>query len=122
MKNLNGARAVVVGLGISGEASARLLKAKGAHVVATDLRKPDASTERLKSDGIELVLGTHDGVDLVGADVVVVSPGVPNQPFLRGAERRGARMVSEIELASWYVEAEIVAVGGTNGKSTTTEL
>src|SRR5207248_2468937 len=67
-------------------------------------------------------LGTHDGVDLVGADLVVVSPGVPNQPRLRDAEKRGARLISEIELASWFVEADVIAVGGTNGKSTTTEL
>jgi UDP-N-acetylmuramoylalanine--D-glutamate ligase len=122
MKNLRGAKTVVVGLGISGEASARLLKSKGASVVATDLRKPDASTDRLEKEGISFVLGTHDGVDLVGADLVVVSPGVPNQSFLRDAERRGARLISEIELASWFVEADVIAVGGTNGKSTTTEL
>ena len=52
----------------------------------------------------------------------VVSPGVPNIPVLRDAEKKGARIVGELELASWFVDADVVAVGGTNGKSTTTEL
>ena len=125
-KRLDGANVVVVGLGASGEAAALLARAKGANVTVTESRARAAvgaaTAERLESRGITLVLGGHAGVDLVAADLVVVSPGVPNQPFLRDAERRGARLVSEIELASWFVEADLVAIGGTNGKSTTTEL
>jgi len=124
-KDLAGAKVVVVGLGSSGEASARLAKSKGAHVIANDVRTRDklgeANALGLERDGIELRLGAHD-VDLLAADVVVVSPGVPRLPFLHDAERRGARLVSEIEIASWFVEADVIAVGGTNGKSTTTEL
>ena len=125
-KRLDGARVVVVGLGASGEAAALLARAKGATVTVTETRARaavgGATVERLEAKGIALVLGGHAGVDLVGSDLVVVSPGVPSQPFLREAERRGARLVSEIELASWFVDADLVAVGGTNGKSTTTEL
>ena len=124
-KDLHSATAIVVGLGVSGDASARLLASKGARVIATDLRPRTAlaeSADRLEKQGIKLVLGGHSGVDLTAADLVVVSPGVPNQPWLRNAERRGARLVSEIELASWFVDADVIAIGGTNGKSTTTEL
>jgi UDP-N-acetylmuramoylalanine--D-glutamate ligase len=125
-KDLRGKRVVVVGLGLSGEAAARLARAKGADVLANDARTRDQigdqTAQHLEAEGIELALGTHVGVDLVHADVVVVSPGVPAIAFLADAERRGANLISEIELASWYVDAEIVAVGGTNGKSTTTEL
>ncbi len=109
--------AIVVGLGASGDAAARLLHARGAKVVATDSR-PSAPP----IPGVEMVLGGHQGVDFLGADLIVVSPGVPNLPVLREAERRGVRIVGELELASWYVDAEIIAIGGTNGKSTTTEL
>jgi len=122
MKNLVGKRAVVVGLGSSGDAAARLLVAKGAQVVATDSRPSAPEAEALTALGVQMVLGGHAGIDFASADLVVVSPGVPNLPILREAERRGARIVGELELASWYCEAEIVAVGGTNGKSTTTEL
>ncbi|MBK7400726.1 MAG: UDP-N-acetylmuramoyl-L-alanine--D-glutamate ligase [Myxococcales bacterium] len=124
MRSLSGKKVVVVGLGASGEAAARLCKRLGARVLANDARprdKAEATAKALEADGIEFALGHHD-VDLLAADLVVVSPGVPRLPFLAEAERRGARVVSEIELASWYVEAPIAAIGGTNGKSTTTEL
>ncbi len=125
-KDLRGKRVVVVGLGLSGEAAARLARAKGAEVLVNDARTRaqigEATAGRLEADGIDLALGTHAGVDLISADLVVVSPGVPAIAFLADAERRGANLVSEIELASWYCDAELVAVGGTNGKSTTTEL
>ncbi len=125
-KELRGKRVVVVGLGLSGEAACRLARAKGAEVLANDARSRaqigEGVAAGLEAEGIELTLGTHAGVDLVGADVVVVSPGVPAIAFLADAERYGANLVSEIELASWFVDAELVAVGGTNGKSTTTEL
>ncbi|MGZ5971010.1 MAG: UDP-N-acetylmuramoyl-L-alanine--D-glutamate ligase [Polyangiales bacterium] len=114
----NTKKAVVVGLGASGEAAARLLAREGYEVTATDSRKNASTT----LTNMRVVLGTHDGVDLRAADVVVVSPGVPNLPWLRDAERKGVRIVGELELASWFVEAPILAIGGTNGKSTTTEL
>ncbi|MGZ3476164.1 MAG: UDP-N-acetylmuramoyl-L-alanine--D-glutamate ligase, partial [Polyangiales bacterium] len=110
----NTKKAVVVGLGASGEAAARLLAREGYEVTATDSRKNASTT----LTNMRVVLGTHDGVDLRAADVVVVSPGVPNLPWLRDAERKGVRIVGELELASWFVEAPILAIGGTNGKST----
>lgn len=110
-------KAIVVGLGASGDAAARLLLSRGYAVVATDSRAIAPAVP-----GVELVLGGHAGVDFNGADLIVVSPGVANLPVLRDAERRGVRIVGELELASWYVDADIIAIGGTNGKSTTTEL
>lgn len=109
-------KAIVVGLGASGEAAARLLVREGYSVIANDAN-PKAKTSL---EGVEVVLGAN--ADLRSADLVVVSPGVPNLPFLRDAERRGVRIIGELELASWFVDAPILAIGGTNGKSTTTEL
>ncbi len=119
---LNGARTIVVGLGASGEAAARLLRDRGADVIATDSRAVLPERDALEKLGVDVRAGGHAGIDFIGADLVVVSPGVPNLPVLRDAEKRGARIVGELELASWFVDAEIIAVGGTNGKSTTTEL
>ena len=110
-------QAIVVGLGASGDAAARLLVSRGYSVVATD-----SSESAPVIPSVEMVLGGHAGVDFTGADLIVVSPGFPNLPVLRDAERRGVRVVGELELASWYVGADIIAIGGTNGKSTTTEL
>jgi UDP-N-acetylmuramoylalanine--D-glutamate ligase len=111
------ARSIVVGLGASGDAAARLLAAWGSSVIATDSRAHAPAI-----DGVKMVLGGHAGIDFTTADLIVVSPGVPNLDVLRNAERRGVRIVGELELASWFVDGDIVAVGGTNGKSTTTEL
>jgi UDP-N-acetylmuramoylalanine--D-glutamate ligase len=113
---------IVVGLGKSGIAVARLCQARGASVVGTD----SAPLEKLPKDaselGIELRVGGHDGVRFESADLVVVSPGVPALPALDRAEHAGVEVIGELELACRLVEAPIVAVGGTNGKSTTTTL
>ena len=119
---LHGARTIVVGLGASGFEAARLLRDRGAEVIATDSRAVLPEREALERLGVDVRAGGHAGIDFVSADLVVVSPGVPNQPFLREAEKKGARIVGELELASWFVDADVIAVGGTNGKSTTTEL
>ncbi len=78
----------------------------------------------LEGQGISLALGGHAGAGLAEADLVVVSPGVPAFPELTGAERRGVRVLGEVELAVQALlhPAPVVAIGGTNGKSTTTSL
>jgi UDP-N-acetylmuramoylalanine--D-glutamate ligase len=115
-----GKRVMVVGLGASGRAAAHFLASRGAHLVLTDLR---ADIER---DGLpegELRLGGDDPDWLSGVDVVVTSPGVPRDArLLREARRRAIPVRSEIELAACFVRAPIVAVTGTNGKSTVTVL
>lgn len=122
--DLRGKRAVVVGLGRSGVAAARLLSAKGARVTANDGaprdRVPVASA--LEAEGTALALGGHDDAIFDDADLVVISPGVPSFPALERAERRGVPVIGEMELASRLVSAPIALIGGTNGKSTTTAL
>jgi UDP-N-acetylmuramoylalanine--D-glutamate ligase len=119
---LDGQRVIVVGLGQSGVAACRLCHSRGARVIGTD----QAPLERLAPEvvdlGIELLAGGHDGVRFSEADLVVVSPGVPAFPALAQAARAGVEVIGELELACRFLTAPIVAVGGTNGKSTTTTL
>jgi UDP-N-acetylmuramoylalanine--D-glutamate ligase len=124
---VNDKRVVVVGLGTSGVAACRLLHARGARVVGTDAKKPEAvsaDVRALEGLGIPLVLGGHADARMSEADLVVVSPGVPVFPELAAAEKRGVRIWGEVELAVQALAkpAPVVAVGGTNGKSTTTTL
>ncbi|HEY1533258.1 MAG TPA: UDP-N-acetylmuramoyl-L-alanine--D-glutamate ligase [Polyangiaceae bacterium] len=119
---LSGKRVVVVGLGKSGVAAAKLCLARGARVTGTDSANADQLSPEAKALGIELVLGGHADAKLETANLVVVSPGVPNLPELTRAELAGVEVIGELELASRFIEATIVAIGGTNGKSTTTTL
>lgn len=118
-------RAMVVGLGESGLAVVRFLRARGAHVRVNDRRDAEAiggaaiEAERL---GAELLLGGHPEAAFEGLDLIVVSPGVPPLPVLDQAERRGVPVIGEVELAARFIDAPIVAVTGTNGKSTVTTL
>ena len=131
MVELSGKRVVVVGLGASGVAAAHLCIARGAKVTGTD-SKPEvgldaltrASCEALTAAGATMALGGHASAGLDTADLVVVSPGVPMFPELTSALARGVLVLGEVELAvrSLRREAHVVAVGGTNGKSTTTSL
>jgi UDP-N-acetylmuramoylalanine--D-glutamate ligase len=118
-----GKQVIVLGMARSGRAVARLLARHGARVRATDLK--DAAglgldPQPLLDLGIELRLGTFTPEDLAGMDVAVVSPGIPKTaPVLREANRRGLRVLSELEVASRFARAPLAAVTGTNGKSTT---
>ena len=121
-----GSRALVVGLARSGVAAARLLLAHGCDVRGVDRRRAEelnGSMRDLAALGIDLRFGTTDPKELEGRNLVVVSPGVPlDLPLLTEAERRGIPIVAEIELGFAVARAPIVAVTGTNGKSTTVEL
>jgi UDP-N-acetylmuramoylalanine--D-glutamate ligase len=119
---LSGKRVVVVGLGKSGVAAAKLCLARGARVTGTDNASADKVSPEAKALGIELVLGGHADAKLETANLIVVSPGVPNLPELTRAELAGVEVIGELELASRFIDAPIVAIGGTNGKSTTTTL
>lgn len=121
--------AVVYGLGASGKAASRLLLGLGVRVVAVDARAAEAldlgelagaASFELRSGGEPDAL-PPDLVDRV--DAVVVSPGVPlEQPLLADARRRGVPVVAEVELAFPYLDGPVVAITGSNGKSTTTAL
>jgi UDP-N-acetylmuramoylalanine--D-glutamate ligase len=118
-------RTVIVGLGRTGLACARYLSAHGARVAITDSR---AEPPELKNLGglathLDLRLGGFDAKLLEDAVQVVVSPGVPlSEPFLREALARGIEVVGDIELFARAVRAPVLAVTGTNGKSTVTTL
>jgi len=117
-----GKKVIVVGLGKSGIAATRLCAHLGASVVATDSAPLDKLAPEVSSLPAELIVGGHEGVAFSSADLIVVSPGVPSFEALREAERQGVAVVGELALASGLLEAPILLVGGTNGKSTTTSL
>ncbi|WP_437309077.1 UDP-N-acetylmuramoyl-L-alanine--D-glutamate ligase [Sorangium sp. So ce388] len=125
MMDVRGRTVIVVGLGRSGVAAARLLIERGARVIANDgapRERLSAAAASLESEGAALAAGGHDPALFEGADLVVVSPGVPSFPALDAFERSGREVIGELELASRYVSAPIALIGGTNGKSTTTAL
>jgi UDP-N-acetylmuramoylalanine--D-glutamate ligase len=127
VSELSGKQVVVVGLGVSGVAAARLCLRRGARVVANDGKPRDAlsaEARALERLGATLVAGSHASAGIEEADLVVVSPGVPPLPQIAAAEAKGAALWGEVELAtrSMTHRAPIVAIGGTNGKSTTTAL
>jgi UDP-N-acetylmuramoylalanine--D-glutamate ligase len=122
--DLQGKRVLVVGLGRSGVAAARLCAARGARVTVTDSRGAGDLGAALASlpAGVEQALGGHPEAVFTGADLIVLSPGVPEIPALRAARTAGVAITGEMELASRFVSATLVAITGTNGKSTTTTL
>jgi UDP-N-acetylmuramoylalanine--D-glutamate ligase len=116
----------VVGLGKTGIALARFLNKRGASVIATDIAAEEdlgSQMQELRQMGISLELGRHRPQTLLAADLIVLSPGVPHtiEPVVRAREK-GTAVMGEIELASRFIKEPIVAVTGTNGKTTTTEL
>lgn len=119
---LEGKSVGVVGLGGSGVAAAHLLLARRARVFGFDARPAIKGEDELRSKGASLALENSPFEGLENLDLLVVSPGVPDLPELREAETSGVRVVSEIELASWFLTGRLAAVTGTNGKSTVTEL
>jgi UDP-N-acetylmuramoylalanine--D-glutamate ligase len=121
-------RVLVYGLGLSGRAAARLLLSRGVAVVGVDTKPAEKlDLTGLDDPNFELLAG-NEGSDLeqlpAGAfDAVVVSPGVPmDRPLLADARRRGLPVIAEVELAAPFVNGPIVAITGSNGKSTTTAL
>ncbi|HSN14140.1 MAG TPA: UDP-N-acetylmuramoyl-L-alanine--D-glutamate ligase, partial [Anaeromyxobacteraceae bacterium] len=124
---LKGRKVTVAGLARSGVAAARLCAREGARVTVTDRRAAAdlaAPLEALEGAAARLALGGHDRADFEGADLVVVSPGVPMAiPEIAAARARGVPVWGEVELGARFLDgAPVVAVTGTNGKSTTTAL
>jgi UDP-N-acetylmuramoylalanine--D-glutamate ligase len=123
LASLAGRRVTVVGLAKSGVAAARLLRAAGAEVIATDAKPPTALGREalaLRDLGVRLA-ATADAFD--GAEMVVVSPGVPIDGAQLAVPRaRQVPIIGELELGWRAMEAETIAITGTNGKTTTTAL
>lgn len=123
---LAGKKVTVLGLARSGVAAARLLQATGSHVTVADSKDEDSLADalaRLDRRNLAVKVGSGYESALDEAELIVISPGVPsNLPSVKAARRRGVPVIGELELASWYLTAPVVAITGTNGKSTTTTL
>ncbi len=116
---LAGIEALVVGMAKSGVAAVELLQRQGARVRATDIR-PEAA-EVAAPLGVPFSPQTPRVFD--GADLIVLSPGVPaDLPELEAARARGVEIIGEVELAAPYLKGEIIGITGSNGKTTTTAL
>ena len=123
---LNGKRALVVGLGKSGVASALFMKAHGAQVTVSDTKSGDELRNEipvLLDHGIIVETGGHGDRTFRGQDLIVVSPGVPvDAPPLVHARSLGESVIGEIELAAQFLSGPVIAITGSNGKTTTTTL
>jgi UDP-N-acetylmuramoylalanine--D-glutamate ligase len=124
--DLNNKRVLVVGLGKSGVASALFLKQHGARVTVSDTKSGDELRNEIPAlldHGITVETGGHGERTFRGQDLIVVSPGVPvDAPLLAQARALGETVIGEIELAAQFLPGPIVAITGSNGKTTTTTL
>ncbi|HEX5064379.1 MAG TPA: UDP-N-acetylmuramoyl-L-alanine--D-glutamate ligase [Kofleriaceae bacterium] len=125
--NLEGKKVVVVGLALTGVAVAKFCVRRGAHVIVTDGKPAEKLADQMKLlDGVPVTwqLGGHDLATFTSADLVVMSPGVPTLPEMTAARKAGVEVIAEIELAYRFLDpgATLIAITGTNGKSTTTAL
>jgi UDP-N-acetylmuramoylalanine--D-glutamate ligase len=122
--NLKDKKVLVIGLARSGIAAAQILAEQGAEVWATD-NKPEAQLDiqQLKNVGVNIIAGTYPKVGEISPDFLVLSPGVPHSiPPIQEAMALKLPLWSEIELAYRLTCAPIIAITGTNGKTTTTAL
>lgn len=123
---LNGKSVVVVGLARTGAATAEFLARRGARVTLSE-QKPAESVAALASHlrplGVQLECGGHREATFLSAALIVPSPGVPlNLPTLVAARKQGIEIISELELAWRFLRGTVVAITGSNGKTTTTTL
>lgn len=123
--NLKGKKIVVIGMGKTGLATVRFLGTRGAKVIATDEKPPEkweTAFEQI-AEGNWLTRGVYNAGILDGVSMVVPSPGVPpSNEILQAAVRNNIPVISEVELAYHFLKVPILAVTGTNGKTTTTTL
>jgi len=126
MKDLRNKKVLVVGLAKSGLATAEFLVKKGARVTVTDhlpASELGSTADSAKGLGCSLALGGHPVEVFTQAALIVVSPGVPlDLPELKEAQQRSIPVMGEMELASRFLQLPVVAISGTNGKTTTTAL
>jgi UDP-N-acetylmuramoylalanine--D-glutamate ligase len=124
--DLIGKRVLVVGMARTGIATAKFLKAKGSLVTTTEVKPEEEmqeAVEELRDMELSAEWGGHRTETFLKQDIVVVSPGVDlNIGPIQKAIRQGVRVISEIELACHFIHVPIIAVTGTNGKTTTTLL
>jgi len=124
VRQLQGRRVSVLGAGRSGKEVARLLRLAGAQVLLSDVRSTAELTEALRDlpDDVALETGGHSE-RVLDADLIVISPGISlDIPVLQQAQRLQIPIAGELEVASWFTTAPIIAITGSNGKTTTTAL
>lgn len=126
MSKYKGKKVLVVGLGISGASSAKYMAKQGARVTITDMKQKSELQEYVNLIGdlkVEYELGKHNPQTFKEAELIIVSPGVsPNIKPLEEARDAGIPITSEIDLAAQALEQPLIAVTGTNGKTTVTTL
>ena len=124
--DFNGKKIVVIGVGKTGVAVARFLGKKSARILVTDEKSPDHWDDGFNRIAGEpwLEVGEYNSVDVLNdADMVIPSPGIPpGNPLLAEALKKNIAVVSEIELAYRLIRGPVIAVTGTNGKTTTATL
>src|ERR1700761_6040897 len=124
--DLRGKKVLVVGLGKSGLAAAMFLRRRGAHVTVSDVRSAEALAKdipALLEEGIMVETGGHGLLTFRRQDLIIVSPGVPlNTPELAQVRSFGLPVIGELELAARFLRGNILAITGSNGKTTTTAL
>jgi UDP-N-acetylmuramoylalanine--D-glutamate ligase len=122
---LHNKKVSVIGAARSGVAVAMLLKSQGAHVFVSDSAVADklqSSLSNLQSEKIEFEVGRHSD-RVYECELMIISPGVPSSaPVILEARKRNIKVVSELEAGSWFCRSPIVAITGSNGKTTTTTL
>ena len=123
---LKGKKVLVVGLGNSGLAAALFLRRRGAQVTVSDLRSAQALGQEIPSlleAGISVEAGGHGLLTFRRQDLIVVSPGVPLlTPELVQVRNLGLPIIGELELAARFLQGNVLAITGSNGKTTTTTL
>jgi UDP-N-acetylmuramoylalanine--D-glutamate ligase len=124
--DIRGKKILVVGLGKSGHAAALFLRRRGAQVTVSDVRSAAALSQELPAlleEGIAVETGGHGLLTFRRQDLIVVSPGVPlTTPELLQVRNLGMSITGEVELASQFLTTKILAITGSNGKTTTTTL
>ena len=124
--NVNGKRVLVCGMARSGIAAAKLLLSLGAQVTITDT-KPEAdfggALDELRAPGCVFALGQAADALIAGQDMMIISPGIAwAKPFVQSAIAQGVEVMGELELGARLTKGALVAITGTNGKTTTTTL
>ena len=123
---LKGKRVLVVGLGKSGLAAALFLRERGAQVTVSDARSAQALAKEIPTlldHGIAVETGGHGVLTFRRQDLIVVSPGVPlDTPELSNTRALGLPIIGELELAARFLRGQVLAITGSNGKTTTTSL
>jgi len=126
MSKYKGKKVLIVGFGLSGVAVAKYMAKQGAKITVTDLKQKNELQESINACGdmkIEWEFGKHNTKTFEAAELIIVSPGIP--PTLEGlveAKRKGIPVVSEVELAANALKEPLIAITGTNGKTTVTTL